>query len=111
MEMPTCSSRSASQRMLKGGTNICILSKLCRVHVIEYYHMMEEMPAFIKQTAADDPLLPSDPTELGLLPVKRCTQLQIPVSDFQEADVFQMHRARWTGTKAFRNGGARNDRA
>jgi len=44
-----------------------------------------------------------------LLPVERFTQLEIPVSDFQEADVFQIHRACCTGTKAFRNGGAIND--
>ena len=71
--------------------------------------MMEGMLRSIKQTAADDPQLPADPTELGLLPVGRFTQLEIPVSDFQEADVFQIHWARCTGTKAFRNGGARND--
>jgi len=44
-----------------------------------------------------------------LLPVERFTQVEIPVSDFQEADIFQIHQARYTGTKAFRNGGARND--
>jgi hypothetical protein len=109
MEMPTSSSRSAPRRMLKGRTNIGTLSELCRAHEIEYCDMMEEMLRFIKQTAADDPRLPADPTELGLLPVERFTQLEIPVSDFQEADVFQIHRARCTGTKAFRNGGARND--
>ncbi|RPB00155.1 hypothetical protein L873DRAFT_832837 [Choiromyces venosus 120613-1] len=36
-------------------------------------------------------------------------QLEIPVSDFQEGDRFQIHRARCTGTKAFRNGGPRNN--
>jgi len=37
------------------------------------------------------------------------THLEIPVSDFQEADVFQIHRARCTGTTAFRNGDPRNE--
>jgi len=71
--------------------------------------MMEEMLCFIKQPAANDPWLPADPTELGLLPIDRFTQLEITVSDFQEADLFQIHQARWTGTKAFSKGGARNN--
>jgi len=70
---------------------------------------MEEMPRFIKQTAADDPRLPTDPTQLGLLPVERFTQLEIPDSDFHEGDNFQIHQASCTGTMAFCNGGARND--
>jgi len=109
MEMPTSSSRSAPQRMLKGRTNIGTLSELCRAHEIEYCDMMEEMLPFIKQTAADDPWLPADPTELGLLPVERFTHLEILVSHFQEADGFLIHQACCTGTNAFRNGGARND--
>ena len=91
MDMPTSSSRSAPQRMLKGRTNIGTLSELCRPREIEYCDMMEEMLRFIKQTAADDPQLPADPTKQGLLAVERFTQLEIPVSDFQEADVFQIH--------------------
>jgi len=109
MEMRTSSSCSAPCRMLKGRTNIGTLSELGRAHEIEYCDMMEEMLRFIKETTADYPRLPADRTELGLLPVERCTPLEIPVSDFQEANVFQIHRARCTGTKAFRNGGARND--
>ena len=57
----------------------------------------------------DDQRLPSDRTELGSLPVEQFTHLEIPVSDFQETDMFQIHRARCTGTKSFRNGGPRND--
>ena len=70
---------------------------------------MEKRLLFIKQTAANDPRLPADPTERGLLSVEQFIQLEIPVSYFQEAAVFQIHRARSTGTKAFCNGGARND--
>jgi len=71
--------------------------------------MMEDMLRFIKQSAADDTRLPTDPTELRLLPLERFTQVGIPVSDIKEAHVFQIHRARCTGTKAFRNGSTRND--
>jgi len=71
--------------------------------------MIEEMLRFIRQTIADDQRLHSDRTELGSLPVDQFTHLEIPVSDFQEADVFQIHSARYTGTKAFRNRDPRND--
>jgi len=108
MEMPTSSSRTAPRRMLEGRTNIATLSQLCRAHKIKYCNMMEEMLPFIKQTTADDPRLPADPTELGLLPVERFTQLETPVSDVQEADGFHIHGARCTGTKAFGNARARN---
>ena len=94
IEMPTSSSRSAPRRILKGRTNIGTFSKLCRAHEIEYCYMMEEMLGFIKQTTADDLRLPADSTELGVLLVERFTHLELPVSDFQEADVFQIHRAR-----------------
>jgi len=107
MEMPTSSSRSAPRQMLKCHTNIAKLSELCRAHEIEYCDMIEEILRFIKQTAADNPRLPADPTELGLLPVERFTQLEILVSDFQEANIFQIHGARYTRTKPFRNGRAR----
>jgi len=68
-EMRTCSSRSAPRRMLKGRTNIGTLSELCRAHAIKYCDMMAEILSFIKQTAPDDPRLPTDRTELGLFPV------------------------------------------
>ena len=57
----------------------------------------------------DDQRLPSEHTELGSLPVEQFTNLQILVSDFQKADVFQIHHARCTGTKDFRNGDPRKD--
>jgi len=109
MEMLTSSRRSAPRRMLKGRMNIGMLSVLCQAHEIQYCDIMEEMLRFIKQTAVDDPQLPANPTELVLLPLERFTHLEIPVSHFQEADFFQIHWARCTSTKAFRNGGSRND--
>jgi len=89
--------------------NIGTLSELGQAHEIESCDRMEELLRFIKQTAADDPGLPADPTELGSLPVEPFTQLAIPVSDLQEPDVFQIHQARCTGIKAFHNGGARHN--
>jgi len=63
----------------------------------------------MKRTVADNPLLPTDPTELRLLPVEHYTHLESPVADFQETDVFQIHQARCTGTKAFYNRDPRNN--
>jgi len=94
--------------MIKGCTNIGTLSELCQAHVIKYCDMMEEMLRFIKQTAEDDSQLPPHPTTLGLHPVERIRQLDILVSDFQEADVFQIHQAHYTGKRGFRNGRGRN---
>jgi len=70
---------------------------------------MEEIPSFIRQTAADDRRLAADPAELGLLPIEGFAQLEIPVPDFQDTDMFQIRQARCTGTKALRNGGSRNN--
>ena len=58
---------------------------------------------------ADERQLPVDPSEVKFLPGEQFTQLEIPVPDFQETDIFQIHRARSVGGKSFRNSGARND--
>ena len=110
MEAPA-SSPSAPRRVLKGCMieNIGTLTKLCRAFNIDYSDMIEEMLRFIRQTIVDDQRLPSHHTELGSLPVGQFTHLEIPVSDFQKADVFQIHCARCTGTKTFRNGDSRGD--
>jgi len=110
MEMPTVPSRSTPPRVLKGRMkNTSTLTKVYTALDIYYSNMMEEILRFIRQTAADARRLPADPAELGLLPVEGFAQLEIPVPNFQETDRFQIYRARCMGTKAFRNGGSRND--
>ena len=110
LEMPTVRSHSTPRRVLKGRMkNTSTLTELCRALDIHYSNMMKEILRFIRQTAADDWRLPADPAELGLLPVEGFAQLGIPVPDFQETDRVQIHRARCTGTKAFRHGGSRNN--
>jgi len=47
--------------------------------------------------------LPEEPAILQLLPVELLKQLEIPVLAFQETDVYEIHRARCTGTHRFRN--------
>jgi len=53
--------------------------------------------------------LPEDYAMLRSLSVELLTQLEIPVLAFQEADVYEIHRARSTGALHFRNQGSRND--
>ena len=110
MEAPA-SSRSVPRRVPKGRMmdNISTLTELCRAYNINYSDMIEEMLRFVRQTIADDQQLPSDRTELGSLAVEQFTHLEIPVSDFLDTYVFQIHRARCTRTKAFRNSGPRNN--
>jgi len=101
---------AAPRRILKGRMkNVSTQTELCRTCNIDSGDIMEEMLRFTKQTVADDHLLSSDPTELGLVPVEQFMNLEIPVPDFQETDVFQIHRACSTGTMAFRSGSPRND--
>jgi len=85
------------------------LTELCTALYIHYSNMLEEILCFIRQPPADDRRLPADPAELGLLPVEGFAQLEIPVPHLQESDRFLIHRARCTGTKAFRKGDSRND--
>jgi len=110
MEMPAFSSHNTPRRVLKGRIkNTRMLTELCGTLNIHYSDMMHEILRFTRQTAADDRRLPGDSTELGFLPLEGCAQLEIPVADFHETDRFQIHLARCTGTKAFCNGGPRND--
>ena len=53
--------------------------------------------------------LPVDSSELKFLPAEQFTQPEIPFPDFQETNIFQIYRARYTGRKSFRNSGVRND--
>jgi len=101
---------AAPQRIHKGRMkNVSTPIELCTTCNIDYGAIMEKMLRFTKQTVADDHPLSSDPTKLGLLPVEQFTHLDIPVADFQETDIFLIHRARSTGTMAFCSGGPRND--
>jgi len=53
--------------------------------------------------------LPEDPEILESLPVKRLTQLEIPVLAFQETEIYNIQRGRCIGALNFRNHGSRND--
>jgi len=53
--------------------------------------------------------LPEDPEILESLPLELLTQLEIPVLEFQETEIYDMHRAQCTGACNFMNHGSRND--
>ena len=77
---------------------------------IHYDDFAVELINYVCQTIADERQLPVDPSEMKFLPAEQFTQPEIPVSDFQETNIFQVHRTRCTGSKSFQNSGARNDR-
>ncbi|CUS06721.1 unnamed protein product, partial [Tuber aestivum] len=108
-EIQTSSSRSELRRVLRGRTNTGTLINFCETLQINYSAMVEEMVRYIQRTVADELRVPTNSSELGLLPVEQFTKLEIPVPDFQSTDVFQIHRARCTGTNTFRNAALRND--
>jgi len=52
---------------------------------------------------------PENPAILRALLVELLKQLEIPVLAFQESGVYDIHRARFTGARLFRNQTGRND--
>jgi hypothetical protein len=68
-----------------------------------------ELSRYSRKNLEDTRRLPADVYGLQFLPLEQFTQLQIPVPAFQEPDKYDIHHARCTGTRTFRNGGSRND--
>ena len=63
---------------------------------IHYDDLAVELINYVHKTMADERQRPVDPSELKFLPAEQFTQLEIPVQDFQETDIFQVHHARCT---------------
>ena len=98
------------RRALKGRTqNVGTVFELSLAIEIHYEDLAVKLIKYIRQRMADERQLPVDPSELKFLPAEQFTQLEIPVPDFQETDIFQVHCAHCTRRKSFRNSGARND--
>jgi len=100
----------AHRRILKGRRDdIGDLIDLGRVLDISTETLCREL---IRYSRLNLPLLrrlPEDPAMLQSMPVEVLTQLEIPVPAFQETDVYDIHRARCTGARLFRNQASRND--
>jgi len=106
----TCLPHRISRRVLKGRTpNVGTVLELCLALEIPYDDLAAELVNYLRRAVTDERQLPADPSELKFSPAELFTQLEIPVADFQETNIFQVHRARCTGKKSFRNSGPRND--
>ena len=88
----TCPTPRISQRALKGRThNVRTVFELCLALEIQYEDLAVELVNYVHQTMADKRQLPVDTSELKFLPAEQFTQHDIPVPDFQETDIFQVH--------------------
>ena len=106
----TCPNPRTPRQALKGRTqNVGTVFELCLALEIHYDDLAVELVNYVRQTTADEQQLQVDPCELKFLSAEQFTQLEILAPDFQETDIFHVHRARCTGRKQFRNSGARND--
>jgi len=96
--------------ILKGRRdNVSDVLDFCKVLGISLDRICLELIRYSRHNLPTERRLPEEPAILQLLPVELLTQLEIPVLAFQETDVYNMHRARWTGTHRFRNQESRND--
>ena len=81
----------------------------CKALGISLYRICLELIRYSRHNLPTERRLPEEPAILQLLPVELLTQLEFPVRAFQETDVYDIHRARCTGTHRFRNQASRND--
>jgi len=98
------------RRSLKGRrgyvSNIVDFSRISGVSLEIIY---PELIRYSRHTLPIDHGLPEDHATLRSFPIELLTQLEVPVLSFKEADVYEIHRARSTGTLHFTNQGSRND--
>jgi len=87
-------------------SNILDFSRLSAVSLKIIYR---ELVRYSRHNLPIDHSLPEAHATLRSLPIELLTQLEVPVLAFQEADIYEIHHARSTGTLHFRNQGSRND--
>jgi len=97
-------------RTLKGRRDqVSDVLDCCKVLGISLDRICLELIRYSRHNLPTERRLPEEPAILQLLPVELLTQLEIPVLAFQETDVYDVHRARCTGTHRFGNQESRND--
>jgi len=97
-------------RILKGGRDdVSDILDFCKVLGISLDRICLELIRYSRHNLPTERRLPVEPAILQLLPVELLTQLEIPVLAFQETDIYDIDRARCTGTDQFRNQESRND--
>ena len=97
------------RRRLKGHRLDANLHDICKVLDISSETMCVELIRYSRQSLAMERRLPEDHATIQQLPVELMTHLEIPILAFQENNVYDIHRARSTGTSLFRNQACRND--
>ena len=96
----TCRNPRTQGQALKGRTqNVGTVFELCLALEIHYDDLALELINYVLQTTAYEGQLPVDPSELKFLPAEQFMQLEIPVPDLQDTDIFQVQRGRCTGRK------------
>ena len=97
-------------RILKGRRDdVTDVMDLCRVMEVSPESFYRELIRYSRHRLPTEHRLPEDPARLRSLPVELMTHLEVPVPAFQETEVYDIHRARCTGNRLFRNHGSRND--
>jgi len=98
------------RRILKGRreevSKVLDFSKVSRVSLES---ICRELIPDSRHTLPTERQLPEDHAILQSLPIELLTQLEIAVVAFQESDIYDIHRARYTGALHFTNQGSRND--
>lgn len=100
------------KKLLRGRyANIDDLTQLSENIGISVNRLLQELVRYSRRRLGDaEPeRLPEDAESLNRMRVEQFNQLQIPVLAFQETDVYDVHHARTTGKRSFRNGASRND--
>ena len=98
------------RRLLKGhNAKVYSFRQLSENLDIPEDRMFEELVKYSRRSLSGDQRLPEESGVLRVLPVEQFGQLEIPMLTFQETDLYELHRARTTGKRSFRNGTSRND--
>jgi len=108
--MSTVSTQAPRERILKGRSDdVSDVLDFCNVLGISLDRICLELIRYSRHNLPTECRLPEKAAILQLLPVELLTQLEIPVLAFHETDIYDIHRARCTGTHRFRNQENQND--
>jgi len=98
------------RRVLKGSwEDVSNVVDFSRISGVSREIVYRELIRYSRHNLPAAHRLPEDHAILRSLPVELLTQREIPVLALQEADVYEIHRARSTGDLHFRNQGSCND--
>ena len=107
---PTQAGGPRPKRLLRSRyANVDSFRQLSRNLDIPVERIFEELVRYSRRSLSDHHRLTEEDEKLRAMPVEQFGQLEIPVQVFQETDLYDMHHARTTGKKPFRNGAPRND--